>query len=108
MVPSPGCRRTRATEVFLRPVASYLSSGLPPVFLRPKRDRVQEAFAAGEVEVVVATNAFGMGIDRHDVRCIIHLAPPGSVEAYYQEAGRAGRDGEDAVCALLVSPGDMP
>ena len=72
------------------------------------RDRVQEAFAAGEVEVVVATNAFGMGIDRHDVRCIIHLAPPGSVEAYYQEAGRAGRDGEDAVCALLVSPGDMP
>ncbi|MBK36013.1 MAG: recombinase RecQ [Gemmatimonadetes bacterium] len=73
-----------------------------------RRDRVQEAFAAGEVEVVVATNAFGMGIDRHDVRCIIHLAPPGSVEAYYQEAGRAGRDGEDAVCALLVSPGDMP
>ena len=71
------------------------------------RDRVQTAFANGEVEVVVATNAFGMGIDRADVRCIAHLAPPGSVEAYYQEAGRAGRDGEDAVCTLLVSPGDM-
>ncbi len=71
------------------------------------RDRVQTAFAKGDVEVVVATNAFGMGIDRHDVRCIVHLAPPGSVEAYYQEAGRAGRDGEDAVCALLTSPGDM-
>jgi ATP-dependent DNA helicase RecQ len=72
-----------------------------------ERDRVQNAFVAGEVEVVVATNAFGMGIDRADVRCIAHLAPPGSVEAYYQEAGRAGRDGRDAVCLMLISPGDM-
>ncbi|MEE2754003.1 MAG: ATP-dependent DNA helicase RecQ [Candidatus Latescibacterota bacterium] len=72
-----------------------------------QRERVQTAFANGKVEVVVATNAFGMGIDRHDVRCIAHLAPPSSVEAYYQEAGRAGRDGDDATCLLLVSPGDM-
>ncbi len=72
-----------------------------------QRDRVQRAFMAGELEVVVATNAFGMGIDRGDVRCVAHLAPPGSLEAYYQEAGRAGRDGEPAVCLLLVSPGDM-
>ena len=71
------------------------------------REKVQTRFAAGACEVVVATNAFGMGIDRHDVRCVLHLAPPDSIEAYYQEAGRAGRDGEDAICTLLTSSGDM-
>ncbi|MCR9093973.1 MAG: ATP-dependent DNA helicase [bacterium] len=72
-----------------------------------ERDRVHAAFAEGEVEVVVATNAFGMGIDRADVRAVIHLAPPGSIEAYYQEVGRAGRDGEPAVGQMLVGPGDL-
>ncbi|MCA9757280.1 MAG: ATP-dependent DNA helicase RecQ [Candidatus Eisenbacteria bacterium] len=71
------------------------------------RDDVHGAFAAGDLDVVVATNAFGMGIDRPDVRAVVHLAPPSSVESYYQEVGRAGRDGEDAVGLLLVSPGDM-
>jgi len=71
------------------------------------RDDVSTRFARREVDVVVATNAFGMGIDRADVRAVIHLAPPGSIESYYQEVGRAGRDGADAAGLLLVSPGDL-
>ncbi len=72
------------------------------------RESVHDAFSRGETEVAVATNAFGMGIDRADVRAVIHLAPPGSIESYYQEVGRAGRDGEEAQGLLLVSPGDLP
>jgi ATP-dependent DNA helicase RecQ len=72
------------------------------------RDRVQRAFADGKLEIVVATNAFGMGIDRPDVRAVIHLGPPGSLEAYYQEVGRAGRDGKDAIGLLCVSSNDLP
>jgi ATP-dependent DNA helicase RecQ len=72
-----------------------------------RRENVHRAFSTGELEIVAATNAFGMGIDRADVRAVIHLAPPGSIEAYYQEVGRAGRDGEDALGLMIVSPGDM-
>jgi ATP-dependent DNA helicase RecQ len=79
-------------------------AGLPG----PTRTRVQQAFSEGRLEVVVATNAFGMGIDRPDVRAVVHLAPPGSIEAYYQEVGRAGRDGGEAFGLLLHSPGDLP
>lgn len=71
------------------------------------RETAQREFAEGRVEVVVATNAFGMGIDRPDVRAVIHLGPPGSIEAYYQEVGRAGRDGAPALGLLLVSAGDL-
>jgi len=71
------------------------------------RDGVQRAFTEGALEVVVATNAFGMGIDRADVRAVVHLGPPGSIESYYQEVGRAGRDGADALGLLLHAPGDM-
>jgi len=73
-----------------------------------ERSAVQVAFAEGRLEVVAATNAFGMGIDRPDVRAVVHLAPPGSIEAYYQEVGRAGRDGEPAFGLLLHTPADLP
>jgi ATP-dependent DNA helicase RecQ len=72
------------------------------------RERTQRAFRDGALEIVVATNAFGMGIDRPDVRAVVHLAPPGSIEAYYQEVGRAGRDGAPAWGLMLVAPGDLP
>jgi ATP-dependent DNA helicase RecQ len=72
------------------------------------RDSVQARFATRELEVVSATNAFGMGIDRADVRAVVHLAPPGSIEAYYQEVGRAGRDGDPALGLLLTAPEDAP
>jgi ATP-dependent DNA helicase RecQ len=71
------------------------------------REVVQREFAEGRVEIVVATNAFGMGIDRADVRAVVHLGPPGSIEAYYQEVGRAGRDGAPALGLLLVGAGDL-
>ncbi len=71
-----------------------------------ERDEAQNAFIRREVDVAVATNAFGMGIDRSDVRFVIHYEIPGSVEAYYQEAGRAGRDGEAAMCELLFNYAD--
>jgi ATP-dependent DNA helicase RecQ len=74
---------------------------------RDERARAQAAFSAGEVDVVAATVAFGMGIDRPDVRAVVHLSPPGSIEAYYQEVGRAGRDGQTAWGLLMVSPGDL-
>ena len=72
-----------------------------------ERTRVQDAFAAGSLPVVCATNAFGMGIDRPDVEAVVHYAIPGSVEAYYQEIGRAGRDGRPATATLLWDYGDV-
>ena len=66
----------------------------------------QQAWQSGDTRVMVATNAFGMGIDKPDVRTVVHMNVPDSVEAYFQEAGRAGRDGEPAWCVLLVSKSD--
>jgi ATP-dependent DNA helicase RecQ len=73
-----------------------------------RRETVQRAFMNDELDVVVATNAFGMGIDRADVRAVVHLAPPGSIEAYYQEVGRGGRDGLPAHGLMLVASKDIP
>lgn len=70
------------------------------------RERTQNRFSRGQTRVVVATNAFGMGIDRADVRLVAHYCIPGSLEAYYQEAGRAGRDGDFARAVLLYCPED--
>jgi len=71
-----------------------------------ERRRTQDAFASEQIDVVAATVAFGMGIDRSDVRCVVHAAMPKSVEHYQQETGRAGRDGLEAECVLLYSAAD--
>jgi ATP-dependent DNA helicase RecQ len=71
------------------------------------RERVQEGFMSGEIQVIAATNAFGLGVDKPDVRFVIHRDIPASLEAYYQEAGRAGRDGEFARCTIIYRPADL-
>ncbi|MEE2750253.1 MAG: ATP-dependent DNA helicase RecQ, partial [Myxococcota bacterium] len=71
-----------------------------------ERNHVQDAFMSGDLPVVVATNAFGMGVDKPDIRVVVHWDIPGTVEAYYQEIGRAGRDGQPARIVLLYGPGD--
>jgi ATP-dependent DNA helicase RecQ len=94
-------RAAQALEAAGVRVGSY-HAGLPA----ERRTEVQEAFLGGRLPVVVATNAFGMGIDKPDIRAIIHVDMPGSVEAYYQEIGRAGRDGRTSRAVLLHHDAD--
>jgi ATP-dependent DNA helicase RecQ len=84
------------------PGVAYYHAGLPP----EERTRIQEDFAAGRLRILTATNAFGMGIDHPDVRLVVHYQVPGTLEAYYQEMGRAGRDGLPATCLLLYAKRD--
>ncbi|HEY5945935.1 MAG TPA: ATP-dependent DNA helicase RecQ [Kofleriaceae bacterium] len=71
------------------------------------REKAQDVFMAGQLDVIVATNAFGMGVDKSDIRLVVHADIPRSPEAYYQEAGRGGRDGKPTRCVLLFNHGDI-
>lgn len=99
-------KRTAETAEFLRNngiSADYYHAGLEP----RERDRKQQSWMKGETRVMVSTNAFGMGIDKPDVRFVVHIDLPDTLEAYFQEAGRAGRDEQPAVAILLYDNYDV-
>ena len=99
-------RHTEEVAQFLqekRVAVDHFHAGLPP----ETKKNVQESFIRGDLRAIAATNAFGMGIDKPDVRLVTHADIPGSLENYLQEAGRAGRDQEDARCVLLYDQDDV-
>jgi ATP-dependent DNA helicase RecQ len=104
-----------ATRRTVEELTAYLCERMPGRIIsgyhagmsQPDRKASQECFMRGKGAVIVATNAFGMGINKPDIRFVLHYNLPGSVEAYYQEAGRAGRDSKTADCVLYHSPRDF-
>ena len=99
--------RAGAEEIARALAGAGMSTGAYHAGLgREQRAKVQRAFLADEIEVIVATNAFGMGVDKPNVRTVVHASVPASLEAYYQEAGRAGRDGAPARALLLAENRD--
>jgi ATP-dependent DNA helicase RecQ len=110
-LPGPGlvyCGTRRATEQWAASLSARgvgseaYHAGLPAA----RREAVQRRWLDGETRIIAATSAFGMGIDKPDVRSVLHVALPPTLESYYQEAGRAGRDGLPSVATLMVGPGD--
>ncbi|MEI8122175.1 MAG: RecQ family ATP-dependent DNA helicase [bacterium] len=98
-------KTTEETSAYLKErgwAVEHFHAGL----LAPEKKRIQNAFLGGELRVICATNAFGMGVDKDDVRVVIHGDTPGSLENYLQEAGRAGRDRDPAECILLYDEED--
>ncbi len=98
-----GTERLAAAYLRAGVAAAPFHAGLPTA----ERAILQDRFQANRLRLIVATNAFGMGVDKPDVRLVVHAAPPLTLEAYYQEAGRGGRDGGIADCIVLLGPGDL-